>query len=111
MVTAGWAAPAATCFGERATITGSGIIDGTAGSDVIVGSDGSDTNLRLGRGEDECYAARGARQGGPITSAVTSWQVVQPRHVVSFPDPGRYHGSYRMLLDCPVGSEGLPSSG
>jgi hypothetical protein len=43
MVTAGWAAPAATCFGERATITGSGIIDGTAGSDVIVGSDSSDT--------------------------------------------------------------------
>jgi hypothetical protein len=32
MVTAGWAAPAATCVGERASITGSGIIDGTAGA-------------------------------------------------------------------------------
>jgi Ca2+-binding RTX toxin-like protein len=43
LATPGWAAPADTCFGERATITGSGIIDGTAGSDVIVGSDGGDT--------------------------------------------------------------------
>ena len=31
------------CFGKPATITGSGVIDGTAGHDVIVGSASDDT--------------------------------------------------------------------
>ena len=34
---------AASCFGSPATITGTGVIDGTSGNDVIIGSAGADT--------------------------------------------------------------------
>ena len=37
------AAPPDDCFGKPATITGSGLIDGTARDDVIVGSAADDT--------------------------------------------------------------------
>jgi len=36
------AAPAPMCFGMPATIVGSGLINGTSGDDVIVGSAGAD---------------------------------------------------------------------
>ena len=35
-----FADPTPTCFGKHATIVGSGVIIGTPGEDVIVGSDG-----------------------------------------------------------------------
>jgi Ca2+-binding RTX toxin-like protein len=63
VATQGLGAPAATCFGERATVSGSGTITGTQGNDVIVGSagddmiDGSGGNDRIcgldGHGEDK----------------------------------------------------------
>jgi Ca2+-binding RTX toxin-like protein len=40
-----------TCAGHTATITGSGVINGTSGSDIIVGSAGADT-IRGGGGYD-----------------------------------------------------------
>jgi Ca2+-binding RTX toxin-like protein len=42
------------CFGERATIVGSGLIDGTEGVDVIVGSDGPDTINAFGGNDLVC---------------------------------------------------------
>jgi Ca2+-binding RTX toxin-like protein len=42
------------CFGERATIVGSGLITGTEGDDVIVGSDGDDTINALGGNDSVC---------------------------------------------------------
>jgi Ca2+-binding RTX toxin-like protein len=47
----GFAAPSAGCLGERATITGSGVINGTEGDDVIVGSSLNDT-INAGGGDD-----------------------------------------------------------
>jgi hypothetical protein len=49
-------APAQTpmCFGQAATITGSGTITGTAGNDVIVGSPGPDTIDGLGGSDLIC---------------------------------------------------------
>ena len=41
--TQGAAAPPDGCFGKPATITGSGLIDGTSSNDVIVGSAADDT--------------------------------------------------------------------
>jgi hypothetical protein len=41
--TQGAAAPPDGCFGKPATITGSGVIDGTSRDDVIVGSAADDT--------------------------------------------------------------------
>jgi hypothetical protein len=66
-----------TCFDRAATITGAGTINGTAGNDVIVGSDGSDTidgkggndricglggadSLYGGRGDDQIDGAAGS---------------------------------------------------
>jgi len=46
------------CFGEHATIVGSGLITGTEGDDVIVGSDGADTINALG-GDDLVCALGG----------------------------------------------------
>ena len=62
----GFAAPSARCFGERATITGSGIIAGTEGDDVIVGSERSDRidgkdgdDLVCGLGGDDVHLGGG----------------------------------------------------
>lgn len=55
-------------MGERATITGSGIIDGTDGDDVIVGSGAIDT-ITGKRGDDLVCGGGGEDQinGGPGT--------------------------------------------
>jgi Ca2+-binding RTX toxin-like protein len=50
-------APAPTCNGLSATITGSGTINGTAGADVIVGSSGAD--VVNGRGGNDTICAGG----------------------------------------------------
>ncbi|MGH2920775.1 MAG: hypothetical protein ACRDKU_01745, partial [Gaiellaceae bacterium] len=42
------------CFGEHATIVGSGLITGTEGNDVIVGSNGADTINALGGDDFVC---------------------------------------------------------
>jgi len=42
------------CFGRQATITGSGLINGTEGDDVIVGSDGADTLVGSGGNDLLC---------------------------------------------------------
>jgi hypothetical protein len=58
-------AQAATCFGQAATISGSGVIVGTAGPDVIVGSAGVDTIDA--RGGDDVVCGLGGKdviQGG-----------------------------------------------
>src|SRR5688500_7432959 len=54
------------CFGQAATITGSGTINGTAGADVIVGSSGADVIDGLG-GDDLICGLNGDDQliGGP----------------------------------------------
>jgi hypothetical protein len=57
VATRGFAAPGAGCFGERATITGSGVINGTGGDDVIVASGLSDTIN--GRGGDDLVCGLG----------------------------------------------------
>jgi hypothetical protein len=57
MAAPGWAEPAITCFGERATITGSGAFTGTPGNDVIVGSDLADTIDGLSGNDLICASA------------------------------------------------------
>lgn len=56
VVTTGTAPPpsGATCDGRTATITGSGLVEGTAGDDVIVGSAGPDTILAHGGNDIVC---------------------------------------------------------
>ncbi len=49
----------ATCDGQAATIEGSGVIEGTPGNDVIVGSDGVD--LIIGRGGDDIICGLSGR--------------------------------------------------
>jgi Ca2+-binding RTX toxin-like protein len=76
----GLAAAAARCFGEPATIVGSGIINGTQGDDVIVGSEvndvingnggedlicglgGNDSQINGGVGEDRLAGGEGNDQ-------------------------------------------------
>ena len=57
VATRGFAAPSAGCLGQRATITGSGIINGTEGDDVIVGSRLNDAIN--GRGGDDLICGLG----------------------------------------------------
>jgi hypothetical protein len=65
--TRGFAAPSVGCLGERATITGSGIIDGAEGDDVIVRSSVNDT-IDGGGGDDLVCGLGGndARAGGAL---------------------------------------------
>lgn len=53
-----------SCFGSAATMTGSGIIDGTAGDDVIVGSDGNDSLHGKGGNDKICGGAGDDTLGG-----------------------------------------------
>jgi Ca2+-binding RTX toxin-like protein len=55
------AAPNGACFGERATIAGSGPLTGTAGDNVIVGFDAADSIDGLG-GEDLICGLGGSDQ-------------------------------------------------
>jgi CHRD domain/RTX calcium-binding nonapeptide repeat (4 copies) len=59
------------CFGSAPTITGSGEINGTAGDDVIVGSEGND-RIRGFTGNDKICGAGGDDRigGGPGTDEV-----------------------------------------
>src|SRR5262245_19091132 len=52
------AAPAPICFGKHATIVGSGLINGTSGDDVIVGSAGADL-VNAGDGNDRVCGLAG----------------------------------------------------
>jgi hypothetical protein len=63
-------APSVGCLGGRATITGSGIIDGTEGDDVIVGSGVGDTIDGGGGGDLVCgLGGNDARAGGAAGGA------------------------------------------
>lgn len=50
------AAAAATCFGERATIRGTGLVRGTPGDDVIIAGNGA-TEVHAGGGDDRVCGA------------------------------------------------------
>jgi Ca2+-binding RTX toxin-like protein len=59
------------CFGEPATIVGSGVIDGTEGADVILGSNGDDTIFALG-GDDLVWGSA-ASIASAADSVTTVW--------------------------------------
>ena len=71
---------APTCFGKKATITGSGTIIGTDANDVIVGSDGADTINGKGGddricglgGDDQIQVGSMTTRSTPATAATSS---------------------------------------
>lgn len=66
LATPGWAAPTTTCFGEPATISGSGNLTGTSGDDVIVGSQIADTIDGLGGNDRICGLAGSDQLAGGL---------------------------------------------
>src|SRR5918994_3585660 len=78
----GVAQETASCFGEPATIAGSGTINGTSGDDVIIGSPSNDAINGLGGDDTICglagsdQIAGGCSGRGPGTTSSTADSVV-----------------------------------
>ena len=94
--TQGAAAPPDGCFGKPATITGSGVINGTPGHDVIVGSAADDAidgkggnDLICGRaGDDQLVGGLGNDQlagdiGDDLLSATSTQKAETPSAAVT----------------------------
>ena len=109
---------AETCFGEQATIVGSGLIVGTAGDDVIVGSAGADEIDALAgddricglAGDDVVNSGLGDDKvsGGDGYPAITSMTATGCRSTILDVVNNRVFGNSSFSITIVTGPSSLP---